>query len=1101
MTAAAAAAPAAATTASSSAAGSSAPLPASAEARLAAFCSPSSPEVFDSIVYQQQIWTADPFDVGPIHNEAREAFDRLLRRAAADPPPPHGKVLLLHGESGSGKTHLMRAFRHVAHADVAGYFCYMQMTTEAGNYGRYLLRNLVASLDQPFLPPAVETSGLMRLSTGVLEAVPGLSDAELDGFRDGTAPGDPAELAFAYADRAVADPRLADCDIDLMRALIHLQRGDPRVKARVIKWLRCEDLPPADREALGGLVPRTQEEDPARVVEDVGRLMARLYAAPLVVCVDQLEDVFQQEQGPDRFRRVVETVITLADRVPTSVTVVACLEDYYKANREHLARPKIDRLERDPEPVRLASGRDPDEVEELVARRLEHLYAKQGVEPDPSDPTFPFRREQLHHLVGFRTRDVLEACRAHHNQCIAAGRWADPPWGKGTGGEKPGGGVGVVEPPRPTPQPDTSRFEQAWNDFRDKFAAEVPDDESKLAGVLTSAVELCNAELPPGCRFAARRADGRLVAVDGPGKSAGSSGERLLVAVSEKSPKGGGLGHQVTEAERRASNSPIVLVRSTSFPTSPKADVVKQIARVISRGGRRVVVENADWRSMLAFQAFRQARGSDAGFDAWQRASRPLSQLPALRRILDLDNLPAAQPAAAQPEPAKAAAAPAQAPTKPVTPPPLPKAGADDGRTPAGPLLLGYAKGLTAGAVTLDPAELKQHVAFLGGPGSGKTTAALSLIEQLLLRGTPAVLLDRKGDLSRYADPDAYRPSTGDATLFDGSHGERLRRLRDAVDVRLYTPGSTEGRPLAIPVVPEGLGQLTTADREQTAGFAAAALGGMMGYKPRGADQVLQAILAKAIEVLAQAAPGRPVAVEALQQLVQDQDPALLNAVGGYEPKHYKKLAQDLLTLRLQNGRLLAAGGDPLDVDALLGRGAAAAKGKARLTIVNTQFLGSPAAVDFWVAQFLMALDRWRAKSPSPDLQAVVLLDEADQYLPAVRQPATKAPLESLLRRARSAGLGIMLSTQSPGDFDYRCRENVRAWVVGRVKEQVGLNKLKPMFADARLDAAARLPGQETGEFHLLREGKVVALKAERSLVETRQVPEQGVLQLARGQV
>ena len=359
------------------------------DTRLAAFCAGGMPEVFDSIVYQQQIWTPDPLDVGSIHNEAREAFDRLVRRAAADPPPAHGKVLLLHGESGSGKTHLMRAFRHVTHADVAGYFCYLQMTTEAGNYGRYLLRNLIDSLGHPFLPPAVETSGLMRLSTGVLEAVPGLSNEELEAFRDGSAPGEPADLASDYADRAVADARLAECDIDLMRALIHLQRGDPRIKARVVKWLRCEDLPPHDRAALGGLVPRTEEADPIRMVEDFGRLMARLYGAPLVVCVDQLEDVFQQDQAFDRFRRIVDTLISLADRVATSVVVVACLEDYYKAHVKELTRTKTDRLERDPEPVRLASGRDPDEVEELVARRLEHLYSQQGLPADPAAAHVP----------------------------------------------------------------------------------------------------------------------------------------------------------------------------------------------------------------------------------------------------------------------------------------------------------------------------------------------------------------------------------------------------------------------------------------------------------------------------------------------------------------------------------------------------------------------------------------------------------------------------------------------------------------------------------------------------------------------------------------
>ena len=42
---------------------------------------------------------------------------------------------------------------------------------------------------------------------------------------------------------------------------------------------------------------------------------------------------------------------------------------------------------------------------------------------------------------------------------------------------------------------------------------------------------------------------------------------------------------------------------------------------------------------------------------------------------------------------------------------------------------------------------MKRHAAVLGGSGSGKTTLALSLIEQLLLKGIPAVLIDRKGDL------------------------------------------------------------------------------------------------------------------------------------------------------------------------------------------------------------------------------------------------------------------------------------------------------------------------------------------------------------------
>ena len=146
-----------------------------------------------------------------------------------------------------------------------------------------------------------------------------------------------------------------------------------------------------------------------------------------------------------------------------------------------------------------------------------------------------------------------------------------------------------------------------------------------------------------------------------------------------------------------------------------------------------------------------------------------------------------------------------------------------------------------------------------------------------------------------------------------------------------------------------------------------------------------------------------------------------------------------------------------------------------------------------------MALGRWISKSPAPagTLQAVILFDEADLYLPAVRQPATKEPMENLLRRARSAGLGLLLATQSPGDFDYKCRDNIRTWFVGQVKEANSIAKMKPMLSECRIDVAARLPAQEPGEFRLIRDGEVTLLKTHPSAVDPRQIPEDEIVKLA----
>jgi hypothetical protein len=395
--------------------------------------------------------------------------------------------------------------------------------------------------------------------------------------------------------------------------------------------------------------------------------------------------------------------------------------------------------------------------------------------------------------------------------------------------------------------------------------------------------------------------------------------------------------------------------------------------------------------------------------------------------------------------------------------------------------------------LTIAPEELTRHSAFLGATGSGKTTVALSIVEQLLIRGIPAILIDRKGDLCRYADPAAWA-----APAPDPSTEARRAAFRERVDVAVYTPGNPDGRPLSIAAVPPGLGGLKSAEREKTALYAAAALGGMMNYKAIGADQTRTVIMAKAMDLLSQARPDGAVSLPELVDFIDAQDPALVNAIGKLDTKHFAKLVQDLETIRHSRGDLLAAAGEPMDAGALLGLGAHARPGRTRLSIISTKFLGPGQDIQFWVAQFLMEMGRWISRSPSKALQAVLLFDEADLYLPAVGKPPTKEPMENLLKRARSAGLGLLLATQSPGDFDYKCRENIRSWFVGRVAQQTALAKMKPMLSTCRVDVESRLPNQSTGQFHLIREGEVTAFRAGRSLVTTEQLSEAEIPALAR---
>jgi DNA helicase HerA-like ATPase len=1036
--------------------------------RLAAFLAPGCPEIFHSVATPTAICSADPYDVETIHAEARSEFERLLHRGSRDPLPPSGTVLVLLGEAGSGKTHLMRAFRTRAHVQGWGYCGYLQMTTEAGNYARYMLNNLIDSLEQPYAPEGPTGSGLGRLSGALLEAVPNLTRDEQNAFREGE--GDATKLVDDYADRLCSTERFYRCDLALVRILLHLERHEPRAHRRALMWLRCEAMRPQDCGWIGQAVPRNDDADPLRMLRQLATVLYAVHQTPLVLLIDQLEDIANQSTPAERFLKVVDAITAFTDNIPNTVVVMACLEDYFKVNADKLIKAKQDRLLRDPEPIRLASLRSSEEIREMVARRLGHLYDDADVDI-PSDQTlFPFREEHLQPLTNLRSRDVLDFLRRHHQRCITAGCW--------------------VEPTSPTRKAhdelDVHKYctelDAAWNTFHSQFTATVPDEAVELAALLANTIRLLDSELPGGFHCECSQ-DRQYLEVEA--HAPDDSVDRKLVGLCNANTRGTKFGKQLTDLAHRAGEIPVVIVRTTDFPKSGKA--VTQIAGMLKRHGERVVASDADWRRMLAFDAFRQKHMVRSDFAVWQRQSQPLSELETLKRILKLNTIASVlRPGSATeaPVPAPSSARPDRAVRSNTIAPATPDASS---------ITLGRTLSLASTPVVFASNEFTQHAAFLGGTGSGKTTAALNLIEQLLARGIPAVLVDRKGDLCRYADPAAWeRP------LSDPAREAARRCLREKLDVVVFTPGEPTGRPLAIPVAPPGFEHMPEADRERFAQYAAAALGSMIGFKTSDADKGQRAILAKAIETLA-AVPGAKINVQTLRNVIENQDDALLTAIGGgYPEAYYGKLANRLLTLELNNRQLLT-GGEVLDIDALLGVGTHARTGRVRLSVISTRFLGDGGKVDFWVSQLLTALSRWCAKSPQPHLQAVFLFDEADIYLPAgTKQPAAKAPMEDLLKRARSAGVGIFLASQSPGDFDYKCKENVRTWLIGNVKQPQAIQKLKPMLTAAKGAVADKLAGQVTGEFYLVRESNVVPVQSDESFIRTEQMPEDAIAELAR---
>ena len=145
--------------------------------------------------------------------------------------------------------------------------------------------------------------------------------------------------------------------------------------------------------------------------------------------------------------------------------------------------------------------------------------------------------------------------------------------------------------------------------------------------------------------------------------------------------------------------------------------------------------------------------------------------------------------------------------------------------------------GSKPGYLLYDSKDLTTHAVCVGMTGSGKTGLCISLLEEAGLDGVPAIAIDPKGDLGNLLltfpdlDPASFEPWVNEdearkegvsvdelarqqADLWRSGlakwdqSADRIARLRQAVDISIYTPGSDAGLPISI------LGSLAAPPRE-----------------------------------------------------------------------------------------------------------------------------------------------------------------------------------------------------------------------------------------------------------------------------------------------
>lgn len=1065
-----------------------------------------------SITWEDDVWRVDPFDVEEVHKAARVKFNEMLDSVTLAPHRVQSRIMLFHGQSGAGKTHLIRALRTSSHLTARAYFGYAQMTPDVTNYADYYLRRLINALEKPYDPVEFGESGLQRLSNRLLSEAELIEQEQIEELRDSEfSTEELSELIIELADDIVASHPFIDEDLDvnLVRALLYLQRNNPRIDQRVRQFLYGTTLTSRSQQMVPALESKTSQDRAFELIESIGKITYATDGSPLVFCIDQVEDLRFFDDPEERFQKAIRDLIQIANRVSSSIIIISCLDDFYFQMRQFLPQSFIDRIEKS-DPILLGEMCSADEAKMILNRRISQAFAKQKAEGEPPLAEDIFGESFFHEIAGLPTRRLLEASQT---------RWLE------LSGEKP------VEEQSTKPQLGAevsplveARQEAAedlnilWEKFTYSHQPEIPADEDELMSILASALVLAKDECEQNIEIEVEPIGWieDVSAIDLIVRQSGTADNSRLF-MCNRSSQGGGLRRQMERVMASTQGRKPIVLRASDFPPNAKSSTANAVRQYLQSGGNRLVIPIYEWERMIMVKDFRETYHKDSGIKAWTQSVRPLRDLPSIRMLLGLSHGDSGAVTSLHSNLTGVATQPLELIDE--TPPEKSDVSSPDTKEMIAQDLTSESnesdhenqkpsslqKGiLRLGSSIRNPADnallktdlLRRHAAVLGGSGSGKTTLALSLIEQLLMQDIPSVLIDRKGDLCSYANGNVWEDDPNDTD----ERRELKAYLRDNTDIAVYTPGRTPGRPISITLLPQGMVDLPDHEQQELANVSAAALGEMLHLGISPTHQRYSGILSVALKLLGEFA-RKEVTLTDLITFMDEEESELTEVISRMDPngRLRKDLVAQLDSLSHRNFALFDGAGESMSMDAFLGLGKHGKPDKTRLSIIYTGFLGDNENILFWVAQFLSEALRFCQRNPSDDLQAMVMFDEADLYIPANSKPATKEPLESLLKRARSAGMGLMLATQSPGDLDYKSRDQITSWFIGKVREDTALRKLKAAFSsDSGMDPALVLPNQKVGEFHLIQEGMVKAIKSQRSLVQADQIPFDRIEELGR---